>query len=104
MGLFIHGKLPNGHRYARISFDLVTGAIFARRTIFQRQHYEHMRFSEPLRKHKKPLIALGIWMLFWVLVISLGSGKIQTVGIVLLLATISGAGGYAVFRIMRAIH
>jgi hypothetical protein len=62
-----------------------------------------MKFTDTLRKRKRPLIALGAWTLFLIILAGVGWGIIQMAAIALLLATVLGTGCYAVFRIMQAL-
>ncbi|WP_339910941.1 hypothetical protein [Symmachiella dynata] len=62
-----------------------------------------MKFTETLRKRKRPLIALGVWTLLLIILAGVGWGIVQIAAIVLLLATVLGTGCYAVFRIMYNI-
>lgn len=62
-----------------------------------------MKFTETLRKRKRPLIALGVWTLLLILLAGVGWGIVQITAIALLLATVLGTGCYAVFRIMYNI-
>ncbi len=62
-----------------------------------------MNLTDSLRKRKRPLIALGIWTLFLIILAGVGWGTVQVAAIVLLLTTVLGTGCYAVYRIMYTI-
>jgi len=63
-----------------------------------------MPLPDVLQKNKNWLIGFGVLGIFLLLVVSLGSGVLQTTALVLLILLFLGVSCYIVFQVMRAIN
>jgi len=63
-----------------------------------------MKFNEFVSKHRKSLIAGGIWAFILIMGSSLGPDSARTPCLILLILSLLGLGCFVVFKVMRAIH